>query len=471
MGSQGWHEERPRKYGKGDASTIPIFEAPRAPWARTWSVILISVLLVVAVTIVNRGADTQTREAALADEVIIQSRQALSLMSVETEDLVLVPMRELATTPSATRRVAATYAALDRGDGLRSLIALSLMSRIPTQVAAGAELGAPEDVDSLMVQAFYHPLELSEEEQQYLVTHVGWPARLLMVRDLEEADPQRVALHTQAKRNATYSSAMVAVGLFAAMLGSVLLLNFLQRWRRGQVLMAFGPALTSEDIYLESFAVYVSLMAVAVLFASFGGATWSLVALIAQVMAAVLGIFWASLRGVPFAVVRQDLGLHRGAGVLTELWAGVVGYISILPVFAAGVVAMVVVQKGLSWVGIELASPVHPEMVGLGDDGIGLRVYIVAAAVVFAPMLEEIMFRGALFRGLRSRYSVVVSSLFVGAIFAAVHPQGLLAMPALAAISVGMTALREWRDSLIAPMVAHALHNGSLIALTLMLLA
>ena len=48
-------------------------------------------------------------------------------------------------------------------------------------------------------------------------------------------------------------------------------------------------------------------------------------------------------------------------------------------------------------------------------------------------------------------------------IFAALHPQGVFAIPALAGIGIGFSLLREWRDSLIAPMVAHAINNGALV--------
>ena len=470
MTLQGWHDDRPRKRASGRSSTIPLFEAPRAPQWRSWFVILLSVVVVVVLTMVNRGSDTETQEAAISDEVVIQSRQALSLMGLETEDLILIPMRDLATTPSATRRVATTYAALDRGDGLRSLIALSLMSRIPTQVAEGAPLGAPGDLDGLLVQAFYHPLELSGAERDYIVENVGWPARMLFVRDLEEANPQRVALHKQAERNATRSSAMVAIGLLIAMVGSGLLLSFYQRWRRQQIVVELSEPQTSEAIYLEAFAVYLALMASAGLIAKFSG-SGAVLALALQVLSAVLGVAWPSLRGVPLRVMMQDIGLHRGQGVFTELWAGVVGYVTILPIFGAGVVAMIMLQKILAFAGLPLTSPVHPEMVGLGDSSLSVRIYVIVAAVIVAPIVEEMLFRGAFYRALRQRWSFVVSAVVVGVIFALLHPQGLLSVPALAAIGIGLSGLREWRDSLIAPIFAHALHNGLLIALTLTLVS
>ncbi|MDA8908926.1 CPBP family intramembrane metalloprotease, partial [bacterium] len=86
-------------------------------------------------------------------------------------------------------------------------------------------------------------------------------------------------------------------------------------------------------------------------------------------------------------------------------------------------------------------------------------------AAVFAPVFEELFFRGALHRWLRGRFGFLVSALLTGAIFAALHPQGWLGIPALAAIGVGFSLLRESRDSLIAPMVAHAINNGVLVTM------
>ena len=84
-------------------------------------------------------------------------------------------------------------------------------------------------------------------------------------------------------------------------------------------------------------------------------------------------------------------------------------------------------------------------------------------AAVLAPLLEEALFRGALHRYLRGQFGFFASALITSVIFAALHPQGWMAIPALGAIGIGFSLLREWRDSLIAPMVAHSINNGALI--------
>ena len=38
-----------------------------------------------------------------------------------------------------------------------------------------------------------------------------------------------------------------------------------------------------------------------------------------------------------------------------------------------------------------------------------------------------------------------------------------MAIPALTMMGVGFSCIREWRDSLIAPVTAHAINNGLLV--------
>ena len=58
--------------------------------------------------------------------------------------------------------------------------------------------------------------------------------------------------------------------------------------------------------------------------------------------------------------------------------------------------------------------------------------------------------------------------MVVSFLFAAPHPQGLIAAPLLMALAFGFTAAREWRGSLIPSMTVHALHNGALMAMLIL---
>ena len=93
------------------------------------------------------------------------------------------------------------------------------------------------------------------------------------------------------------------------------------------------------------------------------------------------------------------------------------------------------------------------------DGSFKTTLQILVLASLFAPIIEETMFRGLLLHHLRQKWHWVISSLVVATIFAVIHPQGITGVPVLIAIALVLAALREWRGSIIAPMTAHALNN------------
>ena len=57
------------------------------------------------------------------------------------------------------------------------------------------------------------------------------------------------------------------------------------------------------------------------------------------------------------------------------------------------------------------------------------------------------------------------------AVFAAVHPHGLLFTPVLGGLATGFALSRELRESLIAPMVAHAIANAVTLTIGISIMA
>jgi membrane protease YdiL (CAAX protease family) len=58
----------------------------------------------------------------------------------------------------------------------------------------------------------------------------------------------------------------------------------------------------------------------------------------------------------------------------------------------------------------------------------------------------------------------------VSLVFAAIHPQGWVAIPVLGSIALILAALREYRGSLIAPMTAHALNNALAVLMMVLMM-
>jgi membrane protease YdiL (CAAX protease family) len=85
---------------------------------------------------------------------------------------------------------------------------------------------------------------------------------------------------------------------------------------------------------------------------------------------------------------------------------------------------------------------------------------IFVLATVWAPVTEELMFRGMLLGHLRERWGWWISAPVVGLVFALIHPQGWAAVPVLTSLAVVFAGIREWRGSVIGCITAHGVHNG-----------
>jgi len=231
---------------------------------------------------------------------------------------------------------------------------------------------------------------------------------------------------------------------------------------RGKIGRAYSAGASSGGTFLEGFALYLILfLGLGLLLRYLGPLSlqWTWMALL--ILPAVY--MWISLRGTTVEQLRQALGWHRGRGFLREVGAGLAGYVAGLVVIAIGCLVTVFLIR---FSGVHAASPIVQELNGGPWHLLGLY----AIACVFAPVMEETMFRGVLFHHMRQRWGWAASAVVVSFIFAMLHPQGWVAVPALGAIAVVLAALREWRGSLIAPVAAHACNNFAVLTLALIFL-
>jgi membrane protease YdiL (CAAX protease family) len=84
---------------------------------------------------------------------------------------------------------------------------------------------------------------------------------------------------------------------------------------------------------------------------------------------------------------------------------------------------------------------------------------IAVLAVLVAPVCEEVFFRGFLYSALRSRLPVPVAALVQSLIFALLHTFGTLHGVAVFFLGLILTAVYEWRKSLVTPIFVHAGNN------------
>lgn len=102
----------------------------------------------------------------------------------------------------------------------------------------------------------------------------------------------------------------------------------------------------------------------------------------------------------------------------------------------------------------------------LSDDSVsaGTRLFLIAAAVLLAPLTEEALFRGILFPALLRGRAFASSALLTGLYFGLVHLHATSLLPLLA-LSVALSAAYAATGSLVTPVVMHALFNGTSLLL------
>ncbi len=92
-------------------------------------------------------------------------------------------------------------------------------------------------------------------------------------------------------------------------------------------------------------------------------------------------------------------------------------------------------------------------------------------AVIAAPIVEEIVFRGVLFRALGDAVGLWGGAILASAIFAVIHIEVLtsqpIAMGGLFAVGMALSLAYHYTGNLLVPIVGHAVFNGSSLALAL----
>ena len=313
----------------------------------------------------------------------------------------------------------------------------------------------------------YSTRQVDPDARDLLLARHGWFAELALVHDRPAGDPQRQRVIGTALRTA-YALVGVTIGMFVVGgAGLVLFIVAMVLLVQGKLTFRYRPPPHDRRImpYLETAAVFLALMLflslilMPVLMMLELPLGWLLPVLLAMTL------FWPLLRRVDWASFRRAMGWQRGRGIWREIGAGIVGYVACLPIVALGFAGTLLLTQLL---GTQMHHPATEE-VAMGTWQAILMVLMLG--VVWAPLVEESLFRGVFYHYMRSSWGILASALITGLVFAAIHPQGIVGLPALTAVGVAMALLREWRGSLVGPIAAHALHNLVLILMVLLLFA
>ena len=167
--------------------------------------------------------------------------------------------------------------------------------------------------------------------------------------------------------------------------------------------------------------------------------------------------------GAAFAAVVANWALRRNGSALSALgWApgraplaAVTAYLALLPVLFFA--------ERLSALGVRLLPHVETPMnsaewMAASAHGWGLVPVFLTVCVV-GPLVEELLFRGLLFRALQSSFGFWCGAILSSAAFAALHPQLPLGFLPIGCIGMGLCLLYRRSGSLTACWMLHALNN------------
>lgn len=361
--------------------------------------------------------------------------------------------------------------------------------------AARAAHYEPEEVEKELHQSLttlYNDFEksdwkassLSESEKSQLEEQLGWLGELALTPADSPNELQREELLNSALMTLNLVIVLVLLVGGGALAGFFIACVFLVQVFQGKLVCQTANRTRNGMIYIETFAVWM-VMFLGFSFAAGYGAQYieseqgALLANAIAFIGSLSVLLYPLMRGVGWGELCEDIG-WRSSNIFAEVMWGFICYLGTLPLVIGGFVTtsvLLTISSTLNPTGPfeEIESPSHPMQDWIAESGWSIGFLVLFLAAVCAPILEETMFRGVLYRHLRDisakwriGLSVAFSTIINSVIFAAIHPQGVFLIPVLASLAVGFSLTREWRGSVVSPMVMHAIHNSAvtLIALT-----
>jgi membrane protease YdiL (CAAX protease family) len=140
---------------------------------------------------------------------------------------------------------------------------------------------------------------------------------------------------------------------------------------------------------------------------------------------------------------------------------------------AAGYGVLMCLLAGANWLGIGgpsapgrllAATGGDPLLAAIRQPGVTVGLYVFLCLVV--PLIEETIFRGYVYAGLRRGLGVFGATIGAALLFALMHPAG--GFVPIALLGLVLAQLYERNRSLVPPMVCHALHNFLVLTLALL---
>ena len=456
----------------------------RKPLVKTsWALIIAFVLGIAYIQTIPTPSESGTEEDPAGLVIArIQAEYLLGVSSLMNAENRIAHQAEILNTGTVDQRQRYMAFMIALGDTqAATLSALHMKAQLEE---AEIELTPEQFVTQEQLDILASGGELPENHEP-LELQLGWFGLLL------QATPEeRETINASAERKILIVGSIFSLVCLLCLAGLVGLIVCFVRVLSGKLSTSMRPSQTSHGVYSEVFALWLfsfvaltaagGLLAITIakddMFVEF-------LCVIGALFASMFVLFWARVRGISWEDIRCDIGWTSGAGVIKEMTFGIAGYAMMLPILVAGIL-MTLLLVVLQQIGSGEPDPFagtgggsHPIIVEIAEGGWRVQVLLLAFAVIVAPIVEETMFRGVLYRHLRSAKknlstiaSIVCSVLLTSFLFASIHPQGWIAIPALMGIAIGMNLMREWRGTLIPSMVVHGVSNGIVTSFMLVFL-
>ena len=324
---------------------------------------------------------------------------------------------------------------------------------------------------------------VSQESKELIKERLGFPGELFLLPPGTNQAPARNKLVSGAASSFISVGFVGAVGMLAGVVGLGLCIGFPIMIKQNKLVSYFFSSPTNHNIYIQTFAIWlVGFFGSSILLGVLGlDDTTGMFVQPIIFFGSLSCLFYPLLRGVTFRQLRYDIGWTADRPIGDTLFAGV-SYMATIPCLIPGIICITLVMFIVGQFSdlhefARQTAPGHPvqEYIANGD---WLMIFMVfVTACIAAPVVEETMFRGVLYRHLRdwsqkwARWiSVGFSAILNGFIFAAIHPQGVAAIPVLMTLAICFSLVREWRNSLLTPMLMHGIHNMVVTCISLLIL-
>jgi len=178
-----------------------------------------------------------------------------------------------------------------------------------------------------------------------------------------------------------------------------------------------------------------------------------------QLVVFALSLLPLLVAGRPF---RRVFGPTRSTGTMWAVALGV-GIVTVIVTYAVNAIFVLSFGDG---------EAVEQQVLDIALSGGAATVLAILLAVVFAPITEEIVFRGVLFRALADKLGMWPGAILSSAVFAVIHFEVLFSQPlALVGLfTVGLLLAIAYHrtGSLLVPIIGHAVFNGVSVGLALL---